>query len=217
FRRQATVYTMLASQPLPAPLVPGSTHRLEIHTTGTLLEGFWDRVRLLQAVDSFNQGATRHGLDWNANFDPTSRYDNFVVVGVAPVLSITAVTPTLGPPGTAVTITGTGFAVGTTVTIDGVAATPVIVLNATTIMATIPAHAAGSVNICATNPDTQTSCVPFTVEPPPPPPPPPAVAAIAPLSGPGAGGTLVTITGTGFAGGATVALGGIAATVITVK
>src|SRR5207247_2339548 len=77
-----------------------------------------------------------------------------------------------------------------------------------------PAHAAGSVNICATSPDTQTSCVPFTVAPPPQP---PVVTAIAPLSGSAAGGTLVTITGTGFAGGATVALGGIAATVITVN
>ncbi|MBI3650152.1 MAG: DUF11 domain-containing protein [Acidobacteria bacterium] len=45
---------------------------------------------------------------------------------------------------------------------------------------------------------------------------PPTVTAISPVSGPVAGGTSVTITGTGFQAGATVTLGGTAATNITV-
>jgi alpha-tubulin suppressor-like RCC1 family protein len=52
----------------------------------------------------------------------------------------------------------------------------------------------------------------ITVEPPPP----PTVTAITPASGSTAGGTSVTITGTGFIAGATVALGGTAATSVNV-
>ena len=44
----------------------------------------------------------------------------------------------------------------------------------------------------------------------------PVVAAISPAAGPTAGGTPVTITGSGFAGGATVAVGGVAATGVNV-
>jgi hypothetical protein len=44
----------------------------------------------------------------------------------------------------------------------------------------------------------------------------PTVTVIVPTSGPAAGGTAVTITGTSFAAGATVALGGVAATGVTV-
>src|SRR5437763_2845099 len=46
--------------------------------------------------------------------------------------------------------------------------------------------------------------------------PPPTVSAISPNSGTAAGGTPVTITGTGFLAGATVKLGGTAATGVTV-
>ncbi|MDP1601843.1 MAG: IPT/TIG domain-containing protein, partial [Legionella sp.] len=42
--------------------------------------------------------------------------------------------------------------------------------------------------------------------------PPPAISTISPSSGPTAGGTAVTITGTGFATGATISIGGVAAT-----
>lgn len=45
----------------------------------------------------------------------------------------------------------------------------------------------------------------------------PAVSAIHPAFGPTAGGTPVTITGTGFAPGATVAIGGVAATSVVVN
>ena len=46
--------------------------------------------------------------------------------------------------------------------------------------------------------------------------PPPTVSAISPTSGTTAGGTAVTITGTGFLSGATVSFGGTAATGVTV-
>jgi hypothetical protein len=58
--------------------------------------------------------------------------------------------------GDVVTITGTGFVTGATVTFGGVAVTGVTVVDPITITATTPAHAAGPVNVVVTNPDTQT-------------------------------------------------------------
>ncbi len=50
----------------------------------------------------------------------------------------------------------------------------------------------------------------------PPPPPAPTLAAVAPASGPAAGGTEVTLTGTNFVSGATVTIGGLPATDVRV-
>ena len=52
--------------------------------------------------------------------------------------------------GTAVTITGTNFAAGATVTFGGTAATNVVVVSGTQITATTPAHAAGAVTVTVT-------------------------------------------------------------------
>jgi hypothetical protein len=64
--------------------------------------------------------------------------------------SIASVSPATGgrAGGTQVTISGTGFDPdGTQVLFGGVAATNVVVVNSTTITATAPAHAAGSVTV----------------------------------------------------------------------
>jgi hypothetical protein len=63
--------------------------------------------------------------------------------------TITGVSPNTGPTagGTAVTVTGTNFFAPMTVTFGGVAATNVVVVNGTTLTATTPAHAAGSVDV----------------------------------------------------------------------
>jgi hypothetical protein len=53
-----------------------------------------------------------------------------------------------------VTINGTGFQNGATVTFGGAAATNIVVVNSTKITAKTPAHAAGAVNVTVTNPDT---------------------------------------------------------------
>jgi hypothetical protein len=72
--------------------------------------------------------------------------------------AVSAIAPnngtTLG--GTAVTITGTSFVNGATVSIGGVAATSVVFVNASTLTATTGAHATGAVSVVVTNPDTQT-------------------------------------------------------------
>ena len=72
-----------------------------------------------------------------------------------PAPTVTAISPATGPAGggTPVTITGTGFLTGATVTFGGTSATGVTVVSATSITATAPAHAAGAVNIVVTNTD----------------------------------------------------------------
>ena len=74
-----------------------------------------------------------------------------------PAPTVTAVSPNTGSTagGTSVTITGSGFAATPTVSFGGTAATGVAVVSATTLTATVPARAAGVVNVVVTNPDAQ--------------------------------------------------------------
>jgi hypothetical protein len=76
-----------------------------------------------------------------------------------PAPTMTAIAPSLGPTtgGTAITITGTGFVNGATVTVNGFAAMNVVVVNATTITANTPASPGkqGKVKVIVTNPDQQ--------------------------------------------------------------
>jgi hypothetical protein len=134
-----------------------------------------------------------------------------------PAPTVTSISPTSGTTagGTAVTITGTGFLAGASVTIGGTAATGVSVANSTSITATTPAHTAGAGNVVVSNTDGQSGTLSngYTYTSPNPA---PTVTGISPASGPIAGGTAVTITGTGFLSGATVKLGGTSATNVTV-
>src|SRR5262249_58487680 len=89
----------------------------------------------------------------------------------------------------------------------------VTVVDGNTITATTPAHAAGAVSVTVTNTDTQngTKANGFTYLGPA-----PTITGVSPTSGAGTGGTGLTITGTNFAPGATVTIGGTAATRVTV-
>ena len=132
-----------------------------------------------------------------------------------PAPTVSSVSPTTGPTsgGTAVTITGANFATGSTVAFGANAATAVIVVNSTTIMATTPAHAAGAVSVKVTNTDGQSATLAngFTYIAPA-----PTVTSASPNTGSTGGGTAVTITGTNFVAGATVTLGSTSATAVTV-
>ena len=81
-------------------------------------------------------------------------------------------------------------------------------MSSTSITATTTAHGAGAVDVVVTNSDSQSGTLPqgftYTAVSNPA----PTVTAILPNSGPVSGGTAVTITGTGFAAGQTVILGG---------
>jgi hypothetical protein len=80
---------------------------------------------------------------------------NVTVTAAAPAVTVTSISPDHGPfiGGTPVTVSGTGFQSGATLTIGGTAATSVVVVNATTITAKTPAHAPGTVDVTVTNPD----------------------------------------------------------------
>ena len=134
-----------------------------------------------------------------------------------PAPTVSSISPTSGTTagGTGVTITGMGFLAGATVSLGGSAATGVTVASGTSITATTASHAAGTVNVVVSNPDAQSGTLAsgysYTTTNPA-----PTVSSISPTSGTTAGGTGVTITGTGFLAGATVSLGGSAATGVTV-
>ncbi|WP_435005355.1 DUF4214 domain-containing protein [Tundrisphaera lichenicola] len=59
--------------------------------------------------------------------------------------------------GTSITITGTSFVDGATVTVGGATATNVVVVSATSITATTPAGTVGAADVVVTNPDTSTT------------------------------------------------------------
>jgi Autotransporter beta-domain/Bacterial Ig-like domain (group 3)/IPT/TIG domain len=129
--------------------------------------------------------------------------------------TVTAVNPNTGAStgGSTVQITGTNFTGATALTFDGIAAPSFTVLNATTITATTPAHAAGAVNVAATTPaGTGTGVKLFTYLAQPL----PTVTTISPNSGNTAGGTQVTITGTNLNGASSVTFDGIPATFVSV-
>src|SRR6202020_2910766 len=94
------------------------------------------------------------------------------------------------------------------VTFGTAAATNVAVVNSTTITATTPANSAGAVPVTVTNSGGQSgslaSAFSYIGQP--------AVSSVSPNNGSTLGGTVVTITGTNFAAGATVTFGTAAAT-----
>lgn len=129
--------------------------------------------------------------------------------------TITSITPKSGPVagGTTVTIAGTNFQSGLTVTFGGVVAT-INSVTATSIGVTSPAaSAAGPVNVVVTNPSSSSATLAngFTYLGPA-----PTVTGISPTSGTASGGTATTISGSNFVSGVTVTFGGTAGTVTAV-
>lgn len=117
---------------------------------------------------------------------------------------------TLG--GTTVTLTGTNFTTDADVTFGGGAAATVTVVDATTITATTPYGLAGAVDVrVVTGRGAATLADAFTYETAP-----PTLSGVAPQSGLEIGGTAMTLTGTNFFTGATVAVDGTPCTNVTV-
>ncbi len=127
--------------------------------------------------------------------------------------SISSINPNSGSlnGGTSVTIQGTGFQSGATVTIGGVNATGVTVASGSQVTATTPAHAPGAVDVRVRNPGSGGSATltgGFTYGG-------IVLNSISPTSGPTVGGTTVTLNGAGFQSGTTIRFGGVAATTKT--
>ncbi|MDA0365850.1 MAG: IPT/TIG domain-containing protein [Chloroflexi bacterium] len=159
--------------------------------------------------------------------DPSGRaalFNGFAYTGTAttsppptipgqPVIG--SVTPASGPAsgGTTVTITGSGFSSPATVTFRGVAATNVTVVSASQITATTPAGALGPAAVLVSTAGGQVGGLTagFTYAETK-----PVVNAVTPWTGASTGGTAISIAGTGFAAGATVTIGGAAASSVVV-
>jgi IPT/TIG domain len=129
---------------------------------------------------------------------------------------ISGVSPNSGPTagGTAVTVNGSNFSSGATVSFGGTAAPGVSFVSSTQLKATTPAHAAGAVSVQVTNPDGTSATLAnaftygsTTL----------SVNSVSPISGPAEGGTSVTISGSNFQSGMSVSFGGFATSSITVS
>jgi hypothetical protein len=126
--------------------------------------------------------------------------------------SVTGVAPSSGPTagGVTVVISGTGFTEATGVQFGATPATGMQVNSDTHVTAVAPAAgSAGVVDVTVITPSFTSATVAadnFTYAPV------PAVTAVAPAAGPVAGGTPVTITGTGFSGATAVSFGTQSAT-----
>ena len=151
------------------------------------------------------------------NTDGQSAVSAALFTYLTPPPQVSSFTPSSGPTtgGTTVTISGSGFSSGASVLFGSTAATAVSVNDANTISATSPAHAAGNVSITVTNPDARsaTSSGQFTYVAPQPQ---LSISAVSPANGSPAGGTAVTISGSGFTSGSSVTFGGAAATGVQV-
>jgi hypothetical protein len=125
---------------------------------------------------------------------------HLIIAGSPPAPVITRVTPAKGPPegGTAVIIRGSGFTGASSVGFGALPAATFTVLSPTEITAVTPESAAGVVNVSVTNAGGTSAAgtaTKYKFSP-------TTVLALSPATGPTAGGTKVTITGSGFALGA---------------
>ena len=143
---------------------------------------------------------------------PTAKLTGAYTYAAGPTLASLSVTSGAPAGGTTVVLTGSGFVAGTTVKFGANDATGVVVDSATQITCVTPAGNPGSVEVAVTvggqvakRPD---AFMYVTA---------PTIASLTPNSGSTAGGARVTISGTGFAPGATVSVGGVAATSVSVN
>jgi hypothetical protein len=133
--------------------------------------------------------------------------DDFTYI---PPPAITGISPTSGPPGTTVTIQGVGFV--TTPGFNDIEfgnVTAISSCSSSTSCTAIAPDGVGALEVFVVNPGGSSNAVPFALLP--------AVTAISPGRGLPAGGTVVTITGSGFdtaAGATAIAFGSTPATAV---
>ncbi len=130
----------------------------------------------------------------------------------APAPTVSSVSPARGPASgsTDVTIAGSNFRPGLSVAVNSIEAR-VLSVTATRIVARMPAHVPAVVGISVTNPDSQSAARAnaYTYVDGG-----PAVTQVLPASGPMAGGSLVTLVGSGFFN-ASVSFGGVNAPIVS--
>ncbi len=134
---------------------------------------------------------------------PVNSIAQFTYVA-APVVTGINTTEGAAAGGTTVTITGTGFTDATQVNFGTTSATYVVVNSTTQITATSPAGAVGTVDVTVATPGGTSAVVSadqfsYVAMP--------TVTTVSPALGSTAGGTSITITGTGFTNSTIVAFG----------
>ena len=189
-----TVTFTAAGSGTPAPTV-----QWQVSPTGTT-GVFSDIVGATSATYSFTASTADNAKAYRAVF--TNALGSVTSSAVAlSVVSITSFSPTSGPAGTVVTITGVNLTGTTAARFNGVAAaTPTV--TATTVTATVPATATTGAISLTRGTLTLTTATNFTVIPS------PLVSAITPTTG--GPGLNVTLTGTNFTGVTSVKFSGTA-------
>jgi len=146
-------------------------------------------------------GATTGPISVTTSGGTATSSTSFTVTVPAP--TITSFTPTSGPVGTTVTISGTNFSRATAVTFNAVSA-GFVVDSATSMRAQVPSGATSGPIRVTTPGGTATSASGFVVTASA-----PTITSFSPASGPV--GTTVTISGTNFSGATAVRFNGVSA------
>jgi len=129
----------------------------------------------------------------------------FVPAASAPIIS--SFTPTSGPVGTTVTVTGTGFTGATGATLNGTAVANFMVMSATSVMFDVPTGAGSGLIVVTTPSGSGTSSGSFTVSAPAAM---PTITSLTPNAQVAGGAALtLTIAGTGFTPTSTVNFNGV--------
>jgi hypothetical protein len=151
---------------------------------------------------------------WVSNTEVGCTMDAALYCISQPALQINSIAPntaftdgTISSTNRIVTISGTGIDINATVFIGGSLCAPVVFDNSKSIRCEIPAHAAGTVDVVATNPSshqifTLPQAFTYTLKP-------PAIDSISPTHGPSSGPTVTTliIAGRNFTSDAQVSIG----------
>ena len=210
-------FTFILSTPLPTitsftPASGGAGASIAIigtNFTGATAVSFGGVAASSFIVNSATSITAVVGTGASGNVSVTTPGGTATLAGFTfiPIPTITSFTPTSGPAGTSVTITGTNFTGTTAVSFGGIAATSFTVNSATSITAVLGIGATGNVSV--TTPGGTATLAGFTFIPI------PTITSFTPTSG--TTGTSITVTGTNFTGAASVSFGGIAATSFTVN
>lgn len=140
--------------------------------------------------------------------NPDGQEDTFDSLDFLEAVEVTSLSPSAGPlaGGNTLTINGNNFVNGSVVTVGAAPCTTQTFVSATQINCVLPSGT-GATTITVTNPDTQSDSATYTFQAA------PLVTSISPTNGVLAGGTVVTVNGSGFLAGVTAGLGGASCTV----
>jgi len=204
------------------PALQNATHHIVVTTSSTGITVIMDGAQVLNYATSLPPDVLVGFTGATGGFNDIHQVQNVSITAAPPppAPTVTGVSPSSGPStgGTSVTVTGTNFAGAGAVDFGpGHPATTFNVNSATSITATAPPGTPGTVDLTVTNGGgtSATNANDHFVYTPPPP---PTATGLSPSTGPSAGGTSVTITGTNFTGVSAVDFGpGNPATTFTVN